>query len=76
MKTNIGDADRTLRCVVGATLGWLSFAHIPYGTLRITLALIAAWLLLTTVTAWSPLYALFRFSTIDLPKSASPTRIK
>lgn len=73
---NLGDADRVARVLAGATLAWIAFAHVPYGTTRVVMALTAAWLLATCVSGWDPFYAIFRFSTVDRSPSGGPTRIK
>ena len=63
MKTNIGDADRVARLLAGATIGFL-FARLRLGeTVRTSLGLLSAYLLLTALLAWGPFYALLRYST-------------
>lgn len=76
MKMNLGDRDRTARVMAGAALAWVAFAKIPAGNLRMGLALFCVWLLATCVSGWDPLYALFRISTVEGPRTGAPTRIK
>ena len=63
MKRNIGDADRTLRLLVGATTGFLVSSRKVTGMTAMIIGALSIWVLLTVIPGWSPLYALFRFST-------------
>jgi hypothetical protein len=60
---NVGDADRTLRLAIGATLGVVFFSHRVTGAAEVLLGLITVWLLATSLTGWCPFYALLRIST-------------
>ena len=72
MKRNIGDADRTFRLLVGATTGFLVSSRKLTGTTAIVVGVLSIWVLLTVVPGWSPLYALFRFSTTRPTDAEAP----
>lgn len=63
MKRNMSNADRIVRVVIAAVFAYLYFSGIVTGTLGIVLVILGAVFLLTSVFAFCPLYAPFRFST-------------
>ena len=71
MKKNIGDADRTARSLVGVAIGFVVARRAVTGTPAIVLGAASILILLTVLLGWSPLYALFRFSTRS-SKDANP----
>jgi len=58
MKKNLGSADRVIRIVLAAGLGYLYFSHTVTGTLGIVLGIVAVVLLLTSFISFCPLYAM------------------
>ena len=69
MKTNIGNTDKIVRLVVALILGGLYFAEIITGTLGIVLLVIAASMVLTALSGFCPLYALFGMNTCEQKES-------
>ena len=63
MRKNLGDVDRTVRILIGATLGVIFFRNRNTGTAALVLGVVVLFLLATCVVGWDPLYALFRRST-------------
>ena len=63
MKRNMSNADRIVRVVVAALFAYLYFAGIVTGGLGIVLVVLGAVFLLTSIVAFCPLYAPFKFST-------------
>jgi hypothetical protein len=63
VKKNLGDADRTARLILGATLGVVFANQRGSGTAGMAIGLISAFLLGTAVLGWCPFYAVFRVST-------------
>lgn len=63
MKRNMSNTDRIVRVVVAALFAYLYFSGIVSGTLGIVLVVLGAVFLLTSVIAFCPLYAPFKFST-------------
>ena len=66
MKRNMSDADRVIRVIVAALFAYLYFAGIVTGALGITLLVVGAVFLLTSVFAFCPLYFLFKLSTFKV----------
>lgn len=66
MKRNMSDADRIIRLIVAALFAYLYFAGIVTGFLGITLLVVGAVFLLTSVFAFCPLYSLFNLSTVKI----------
>ncbi|HEX2624551.1 MAG TPA: DUF2892 domain-containing protein [Sphingomicrobium sp.] len=65
MIKNLGGADRAVRLVVGATLGFLVGMTLVEGWLAIALAVIAAYLLVTALTGACPLYSQMEIDTFN-----------
>jgi len=63
MKRNMSNADRIIRVVLAAIFAYLYFGGIVTGALGIVLVVLGAVFLLTSVVAFCPLYAPFKFST-------------
>jgi hypothetical protein len=63
MKRNMSNTDRIVRLVLAAVFAYLYFGGIVTGTLGILLVVLAAVFVLTSVVAFCPLYAPFKFST-------------
>ena len=63
MKRNMSNLDRIIRVVVAALFAYLYFGGIVTGTLGIILIVLGAVFLLTSLIAFCPLYAPFKFST-------------
>jgi uncharacterized membrane protein len=60
---NMGTADRVIRLLLAAFLGWLYFSGTITGVLGILLLVLAVVFVLTSLLAFCPLYAPFKFST-------------
>jgi hypothetical protein len=63
MKRNMSNTDRIVRVVVAALFAYLYFAGIVTGGLGIVLVVLGGVFLLTSIVAFCPLYAPFKFST-------------
>jgi hypothetical protein len=63
MKRNMSNTDRIIRVVLAALFAYLYFGGIVTGTLGIVLVVLGAVFLLTSIVAFCPLYAPFKFST-------------
>ncbi|MBE0670905.1 MAG: DUF2892 domain-containing protein [Anaerolineales bacterium] len=63
MKRNMSDIDRIIRVVLAVVFAYLYFGGIVTGALGIVLLVLGAVFLLTSVVAFCPLYAPFKFST-------------
>jgi hypothetical protein len=63
MKRNMSNLDRIIRVVLAAVFAYLYFGGIVSGTLGIVLLVLGAVFLLTSIVAFCPLYAPFKFST-------------
>ena len=63
MKRNISNTDRIVRVLIAALLAYLYFSGIVTGAIGIILLVLGAVFLLTSVVAFCPLYAPFKFST-------------
>lgn len=63
MKRNMSNTDRLIRAVLAAVFAYLYFGGIVTGTIGVLLLVLAAVLLLTSIVAFCPLYALFKLST-------------
>jgi hypothetical protein len=57
MKKNMGAADRVVRLILAAVLGFLYFNHNVTGTFGIIFLVVAIVLLLTSFVSFCPLYA-------------------
>lgn len=63
MKPNMGTADKVIRLVVVAIIAVLYFTGQITGTAAITLGIIAAAFLVTSLIGWCPSYVPFGIST-------------
>lgn len=63
MKRNMSNVDRSVRIVLAALFAYLYFGGIVTGALGIVLVVLGGVFLLTSVVAFCPLYAPFKFST-------------
>jgi hypothetical protein len=63
MKHNIGSAERIIRFVAAASVGFLYFTDVISDTLALVLGIGAVVFLLTSFVEFCPLYAPFRIST-------------
>jgi hypothetical protein len=63
MKRNMSNTDRIVRVIIAALFAYLYFGGIVTGGLGILLVVLGAVFLLTSIVAFCPLYAPFKFST-------------
>ena len=70
MKKNMGSADRVIRIIVALVIGVLLFTGRLHGVLAIVLGVLAAALLLTSLTGRCPGYVPMKFSTHKEPAPA------
>ncbi len=63
MKRNMSNLDRLIRVVLAAVFAYLYFGGIVTGALGIILLVLAVVFLLTSLIAFCPLYAPFKFKT-------------
>ncbi|MGR3810178.1 YgaP family membrane protein [Jiulongibacter sp. NS-SX5] len=63
MKKNMGNADRLIRVVIAAVLGFLIYNGTIAGTLGTVLTVIAIIFVLTSMVSFCPLYTLFGIKT-------------
>jgi hypothetical protein len=63
MKRNMSNTDRIVRVLIAALFAYLYFGSIVTGALGIILLVLGAVFLLTSIVAFCPLYAPFKFST-------------
>lgn len=63
MKQNMGTIDRVIRIILAAVFAYLYFTGMVGGTLGIVLLVLAVVFVLTSIVAFCPLYAPFKFST-------------
>jgi len=63
MKRNMSNTDRIVRALIAALFAYLYFGGIVTGALGIILLVLGAVFLLTSIVAFCPLYAPFKFST-------------
>lgn len=68
MKKNMGAADRIVRLLIAAVIGYLYFAGIVTGTIGIVLLVLAGVFVLTSLVSFCPLYAPFGIRTCPLDK--------
>jgi hypothetical protein len=69
MKNNVGNTDKIVRLVIALVLGGLYFGEIVSGTLGIVLLVIAALLVITALSGFCGLYALFGMNTCERKES-------
>lgn len=63
MKRNMSNTDRIIRVALAAVFAYLYFSGIVTGAFGIVLVVLGAVFLLTSIVAFCPLYAPFKFST-------------
>ena len=63
MKKNLGSADRVVRLILAAVLGFLFYNHTVTGTLGVIFLVVAIVLLLTSFVSFCPLYAILGLKT-------------
>lgn len=63
MKRNMSNTDRIVRVVIAALFAYLYFSGIVTGAFGIVFLVLGAVFLLTSIFAFCPLYAPFKFST-------------
>ncbi|NWG35585.1 MAG: DUF2892 domain-containing protein [Chloroflexi bacterium] len=63
MKRNMSNTDRIVRVILAALFAYLYFSGAVAGGLGIVLLVLAAVFVLTSIVAFCPLYAPFKFST-------------
>lgn len=63
MKRNMSNTDRIVRAILAAVFAYLYFGGIVTGALGIVLVVLGAVFLFTSVIAWCPIWASFKFST-------------
>lgn len=66
MKKNMGNADKVIRVLIAAIIGYLYYSGTITGTLGIVLLLFAGVFVLTSLVSFCPLYAPFGISTCAL----------
>lgn len=71
MKQNMGDADRTIRMLLGSILAILFFVAVHDGTAGAIVGIISVILFISALTGWSVIYFLLRISTRS-DKDAKP----
>jgi hypothetical protein len=63
MKVNMGIADRLIRVIMAAVIGWLYFSGTVTGTLGLVLVVLGGIFVLTSVFGFCPLYTAFGIKT-------------
>lgn len=66
MKKNMGNADRIIRVIIAAIVGFLYFTGTISGTLGIVLLILAGVFVLTSLISFCPLYAPFGIKTCPI----------
>ncbi|MFP8488439.1 DUF2892 domain-containing protein [Gracilimonas sp. Q87] len=69
MKKNMGTTDRVIRVIIAVVVGILYFTGTISGTLGITLLVLAAVFVLTSLISFCPLYAPFGIRTCPLKEN-------
>jgi hypothetical protein len=69
MKNNVGNTDKIVRLVVALILGGLYFGEVVTGTLGLVFLVIAAVMIITSLSGFCPLYALFGMNTCERKES-------
>ncbi len=65
----MGSADKIIRIIIAAIIGFLYFNGTILGTLGVILLVLAVVFLLTSVISFCPLYTLFGFSTCKIKEN-------
>ena len=65
MKTNESNIDRIIRAVAGVVLLYLGFGGVLGSTLGVVADVLGVVLLFTGAVGFCPLYAMFKFSTLN-----------
>ena len=63
MKKNMGSADKIIRIIIAAIIGYLYYNGTISGTLGIVLLVLAGIFVLTSLVSFCPLYTPFKIST-------------
>lgn len=63
MKTNMGTADRVIRLIAAAVIGYLYYVGIVSGTVAIVMGVLAVVFVATSFVSFCPLYLPFGLST-------------
>lgn len=63
MKKNMGNADRVIRLILAAVLGYLFFSGTVVGALGYVLVALGAIFVLTSIVSFCPIYSLVGLST-------------
>ena len=63
MKKNMGNTDRIIRVIIAVLIAALYFAEMITGTVAVVLLVIGGIIVLTSLTGFCPLYALFGLNT-------------
>ena len=66
MQQNMGTTDKVIRIVIAALLAVLYFTNVITGTFGTVLLVVAAILLITTITGFCGLYKLFGINTCPI----------
>ena len=66
MKKNMGSADRIIRVIIAAIIGFLYYNGTITGTLGIVLMILAGIFLLTSLISFCPLYSPFGIKTCSV----------
>lgn len=66
MKKNMGSADRIIRVIIAAIIGFLYYNGTLTGTLGIVLMILAGIFLLTSLISFCPLYSPFGIKTCSV----------
>jgi Protein of unknown function (DUF2892) len=66
MKKNMGNADRTVRIIIAAILGFLYYNGTISGTLGLVLVVLAVVFVLTSLVSFCPLYTLVGINTCPM----------
>lgn len=68
MKKNMGSADRIIRLIIAAVLGFLFYNGTISGTLGIVAVIVAGVFALTSLVSFCPLYPLLGITTCSVKK--------
>ncbi len=68
MKKNMGTTDKIIRLIIAAILAVLYFSGIVTGTIGIVVAIVAAVLVMTTLTGFCGLYTILGINTCKVKR--------